>query len=118
MTKKFVILFCSLSSDALLNPTIVGRLNWSGFKRSLKNRNLYYRNVPASKIPNSGINVSYYYYLEGKRKQYTDSYFDSLVQSIDGQAERTLRAKAFNDSNGYTADYFNRTYSPLDNIFA
>ena len=61
---------------------MIGRLNWSGFKKAKNKPNLYYRNLPLSKIPNDSINVSYYYYIDGKRKQVRDDIYDHIISEI------------------------------------
>jgi hypothetical protein len=92
--------------QALRDPIVIGRLNWSGFKKAKNKPNLYYRNLPLSKLPNDSINVSYYYYIDGKRKQVNDKMYDHLISEISARVEREEYTRAFNNANGYTDSYF------------
>lgn len=105
-SSNFITIFCSLSDVALQNPTIVGRLNWSKFRKSEKKPNLFFRSVSKYRMEDVGVNVSYFYYQEGKRKQVDNAMFTNLIQSIDSNHERVLKAKAFNKANGYDDSYF------------
>lgn len=105
-SSKFIKAFVTLSDSALQNPTVVGRLSWSKFKRSSNKPNLFYRNICTHRFESSAINISYYYYENGKRKEVTNDVFTSLIKSIDHQHEQKLRANAFNKANGYGEEYF------------
>ena len=105
-SSKFIKAFATLSDSALQNPTVVGRLSWSKFKRSSNKPNLFYRSICKQRFDTSAINISFYYYENGKRKEVTNDVFSSLIKSIDNQHEQKLRTNAFNKANGYDEEYF------------
>lgn len=106
---KFIKAFVTLSDAALQNPIIVGRLSWSKFKRSSNKTNLFYRNICRAALHSVAINVSFYYYENGKRVEIKNPVFSDLVSAIDTRHEHTLIAYAFNKAQGYIVDQDTRS---------
>lgn len=107
---KTIYLYCTLDDACLRNGAILNRLHVSGFKPSLKKKNLYYRVLTKKALTVAAIGVSYYYYevINGNSKciRKRDSIFDALCKACVDAAELRRHQEEFNELNGYTKEYF------------
>lgn len=105
MSEKFITVYCSPGLRIESDITITSKLRWNGFKKSTNKSNLYYRHLPVGLLNHPSVGVSYYYYVNGLRKQYINKDFASFIKSTVDRLEREEYTRAFNTSNGYDSLY-------------
>lgn len=102
MSKHCIMVFCSIEPKLQQNATIMNRLVLEGFRKSKQKTNLFYKALSVKDLQDKTITVSYYYYLNNKRKSYSNKDFDAIVYNTTAQLEREEYAKSFNDFHGYS----------------